>query len=242
MKEKLLDFPYFKAPLSHTSLFSGDELESQHCDYCNKQNLEYTFYSTDSQKDKGIYGCIECLKQKKYSISQETDIGFIEKGKILLIEYDDFDLNIEKSAEMSEEKAIQYFKEFQENIKHTTKECSIPQGFNKKVLYDIGFTPTIAMFQGGQYLSHCNDFMVYIGRWNPCDFEKNSVDGDGRKLWMKMIIDEDYDYLWDQTMEDIKKYGDEWAQYENSGWSEGAWVYIFKCKHCNDLKCSWDCD
>lgn len=121
------------------------------------------------------------------------------------------------------------------------KEIAPPKEFNKSALLEIGFSPHIATYQKSEYLCHCNDFMTYIGRWEPGDFNKNAVDGDGRKLWMRMV-DGKTNSLWDRTLKDIKEYGDEWPQYEDSGWSGGAMVYVFKCRHCDKLRCYWDCD
>jgi hypothetical protein len=84
--------------------------------------------------------------------------------------------------------------------------------------------------------------MTYVGRWNPSDFNKNASDGDGRALWISAVSSRGEEWLWDQTMEDMKEYGDDWPQYRFSDWSEGAGVYVFKCRHCGKIECYWDCD
>ena len=120
-------------------------------------------------------------------------------------------------------------------------ELRTPQGFSKQALTDIGYSPPIATFQDYCYLLHCKDFMTYIGRWDPSDFNKNASDGDGRALWISTINDSDADWLWDRTIEEMEEEGDDWPINEDSNWAEGAAVYVFRCRHCGKLDCYWDC-
>ncbi len=207
MSEEMLDLTYFKAPVSHTQLYPGGgyEGEGQQCSYCGKKSERMFWVKRSSSLfgKKSIYGCLDCLLARKYSLENDTEIGEVTNGV--------------------------------SNLKP-------PKNFSKEALIEIGFTPPIAMYQAKTHFSHCKDFMVYIGRWDPEDFVKHSKDGDGRKLWMSMINNSGLDYLWDQTMEDIKEYGDDWPMYEDSGWSGGALVYVFMCRHCGKYRCYWDCD
>jgi uncharacterized protein CbrC (UPF0167 family) len=117
-----------------------------------------------------------------------------------------------------------------------------PPEFSQQALIDICYSPPIATYQSYYYLSHCKDFMTYIGRWEPDDFNNNAIDNDGRSLWISAVNDTRADWLWDQTIKDMHEYGDEWPLYENSNWAEGAAVYVFKCRHCGKIECYWDCD
>jgi hypothetical protein len=236
MKDIFLDFLYFKAPLSHSLLYPGAEPDTKECFYCKKHS-EHAFYSSDSDDNNPIYGCLECFQQKRFSIDHETEIGNIEKGRIVEIECSDY-IDIEKAPNASEDEMLDYL----QDVRIEKRELPVPDGFNKNALVEIGFCPPIATFQRSIYLCHCNDFMIYIGRWSPKDFEANSPDGDGRKLWMKMIEDERLVGFWDCSIKEMEEDGVDWRQSDDSKWCSDALVYVFRCLHCNTLRCYYDCD
>lgn len=94
-------------------------------------------------------------------------------------------------------------------------------------------TPQIIAYQQELWLTHCNDFMVYKGTWEPSDFYKNSSTGDGRDLFMKMT-DAEMTHLWNDS------------QINNQAtielWTWDARYYVFECRHCGKLRGNWDCD
>ena len=191
-KERVLDFKYFKGPISHTLLYPGYEPELEICSYCKKESIYIL---------EGLDGCVDCLKARKFSISKDTEAGEITNGKI-----------VRKGYEV----------------------------VNEENLLEICYTPDVSVFQNIDHPVHCKDFMVYIGRWEQEDFHQNTNDGDGEKLWMKMV-DQDMDHLWEETEKAKAKYGAEWPQYENSNWAFGSCVYVFECLHCKKKRCHWDC-
>ena len=56
-----------------------------------------------------------------------------------------------------------------------------------------------APWQPRMWLTHCKDFMAYIGTWEPKDFYANAPGGDGRALFQEMT-DKDYRHLWDESL------------------------------------------
>ena len=81
-------------------------------------------------------------------------------------------------------------------------------------------------------LDHCNDFMAYIGTWEPAAFVRNSPMGDGRDLFLRMTRDPGLQFLWDTCL------GPDEA-------APAAWrvtYYAFRCLHCGELAGNWDCD
>lgn len=74
-----------------------------------------------------------------------------------------------------------------------------PEGFSKEALVQLRRTPQFISWQQELWLTHCNDFMVYQGTWEPTDFNRNSPSGDGRSLFLEMT-DEDYQHLWDSSI------------------------------------------
>lgn len=106
----------------------------------------------------------------------------------------------------------------------------IPPDFPEESLVSLRRTPQIVTWQQELWLTHCNDFMVYQGTWEPKEFYRNAPDGDGRALFLRMT--DDYPHLWDDSL----------SKGETKLTSWHATYYVFKCKHCGILKGNWDCD
>lgn len=106
-----------------------------------------------------------------------------------------------------------------------------PPPVDQMKLSTLRRTPQIATYQQEVWLTHCNDFMVYKGTWEPMEFYKNSPTGDGRDLFMEMT-DADLNHLWDDSLEDGQKVLEQWFPT----------YYVFECMHCKKLRGSWDCD
>lgn len=92
-------------------------------------------------------------------------------------------------------------------------------------------TPQIQTSQQELWLTHCNDFMVYKGTWEPIDFVKNSSNSNGRELFLSMT-DVDMNHLWDDYFEEGGILTENWY----------ATYYVFECSHCKKLRGNWDCD
>ena len=106
-----------------------------------------------------------------------------------------------------------------------------PLDFPASALVELRRTPQIVTWQQELWLTHCNDFMAYMGTWEPKDFYANAPGGDGRALFMEMT-DKDYRHLWDVSLSPGA------ARLE--GWH--ATFYAFRCLHCGKLRDNWDCD
>ena len=82
-------------------------------------------------------------------------------------------------------------------------------------------TPLFYTWQGSWWLTHCNDFMAYLGEWGQEGFNTFAIDGDGQNLF-------------EQT-EQLTP-GEQWAELRGDGF------YIFKCLHCDKMRSFSDCD
>ena len=105
-----------------------------------------------------------------------------------------------------------------------------PEGFPDSALVALRRTPQIATWQQELWLTHCNNFMTYLGTWQPEDFYRHSPDGNGRELFLQMT-----DWrpeLWDKSLPKGESILKHW----------GATYYAFKCGHCGKLRGNWDCD
>lgn len=105
-----------------------------------------------------------------------------------------------------------------------------PVTFQMNSLSELRRTPQFITWQQELWLTHCDDFMAYVGTWKPKDFYEQSATGDGRALFMEMT--EEYNHLWDSSMPEEASRLDDWH----------ATYYVFKCLHCGKLRGNWDCD
>lgn len=106
-----------------------------------------------------------------------------------------------------------------------------PPAISAEKLNELKRTPQIITWQQELWLTHCNDFMIYKGTWQPVDFYRNSKNGNGRELFLEMT-DSDLQHLWDESLEKVGKQLKSWY----------ATYYVFECKHCGKLRGNWDCD
>jgi uncharacterized protein CbrC (UPF0167 family) len=98
-------------------------------------------------------------------------------------------------------------------------------------LTELKRTPQIITWQQELWLTHCNDFMIYKGTWQPADFHHHSPNGNGRELFLEMT-DSELQHLWDESLENGGKVLKSWY----------ATYYVFECSHCGKLRGNWDCD
>jgi uncharacterized protein CbrC (UPF0167 family) len=108
---------------------------------------------------------------------------------------------------------------------------AVPDGFPTAAMVELRRTPQVVTWQQELWLTHCNDFMQYIGTWEPKDFYANATNGDGRALFFEMT-DDDYRHLWDASLTPGRSRLDSWY----------ATYYTFHCLHCGKLRGNWDCD
>jgi len=106
-----------------------------------------------------------------------------------------------------------------------------PAEFPASALIELRRTPRLVTWQQELWLTHCNDFMAYVGTWEPKDFYANAPDGDCQALFHDMT-DEWYQHLWEESQKV------DTAQLQS--WH--ATYYTFRCLHCRKLRGNWDCD
>ncbi len=105
-----------------------------------------------------------------------------------------------------------------------------PPTFLRAALTELLRTPQIVTWQQELWLTHCDDFMAYLGTWEPKDFYANAPDGDGKSLFLRMT--DEYEHLWDSSLRE--------GEEQLRAWH--ATYYSFRCLHCGELRGNWDCD
>ena len=129
-------------------------------------------------------GCMECLRQGRFTVWHYTDVGEIENGEF-------------------------------------TSESKRGLTIAKESILELSRTPSFSTFQQAIWLSHCNDFMAYLGEWEREDFNKNAPEGEGQKLFGEVEQAEP---------------GEEWVKLRDSGF------YLFRCLHCGKMRSFSDWD
>jgi hypothetical protein len=103
--------------------------------------------------------------------------------------------------------------------------------FRPGALQELRRTPQIVTWQQELWLTHCDDFMAYIGTREPKDFAAHASNGDGRSLFLAMTEPE-LAHLWDESLRP--------GETEPRSWH--ASYYVFRCLHCGKQRGNWDCD
>ncbi len=105
-----------------------------------------------------------------------------------------------------------------------------PDGFSSRALIELYHTPQFVSIQQAVWLTHCDDFMAYIGTWLPRDFAAASPVGDARSQFIAMARTSDAARTWDTCVQEDVELPDEWV----------LGYYAFRCLHCNTLAGNWD--
>ncbi len=106
-----------------------------------------------------------------------------------------------------------------------------PPPLSADILTELRRTPQIITWQQELWLTHCDDFMIYKGTWQPTDFYRNSPTGNGRDLFIQMT-DKDLAHLWEASSDQGQTLLESWY----------ATYYVFECRHCGKWRGYWDCD
>jgi uncharacterized protein CbrC (UPF0167 family) len=117
-----------------------------------------------------------------------------------------------------------------ENGGATGKEEAALGHLREGALEELRRTPALLTWEGERWLTHCDDFMAYLGTWAPGDFAA-AAPADPRGLFLRMTRDETLRFLWDDSLD-----GGETLPVWN------VTYYAFRCLHCEELAGSWDCD
>lgn len=105
----------------------------------------------------------------------------------------------------------------------------VPDSFSQNAVEELLRTPPFPAWQPIRWLVHCDDFMVYIGEWEPDDFRRHAPGGDGRALFLEMSD-------WNSA----EHARNQWPAGETfpEGWFIG--YYAFRCRHCGKLRGYFD--
>jgi uncharacterized protein CbrC (UPF0167 family) len=118
-----------------------------------------------------------------------------------------------------------------ENLPDYMEDTDATKQVSAEKINEMLLTPNFINIQGENWLTHCDDFMIFKGLWEPHDFTARSIDNNGKKLFMEMT-EGNYDHLWESCGLDDDETRNIW---------EDVYYYAFECKHCKKMKGYWDC-
>ena len=201
-----LEFRYFRAPESEMGFLSGNRT----CSLCGKSGRCYPLENVDSSKlttetRKGKLGCYDCLRQDRFGFTHDTEVGFITEDGIL--SFDDFDDTPQRVFTVTSDGEV---------VANNTPLVNPPKPHvSEEAISEMRRTPDFSTWQDFIWPAHCDDFMAYLGIWEPEDFAQAAPEGEGRQLFLDMV-NPAFHSLWPE-------YGD--ATF-------GKNILAFQCLHC----------
>jgi hypothetical protein len=215
-----MEFHYFKAAESEMhKLLPGEHT----CSICGNigRCFEIDYLVGEDIKDfKAGIGCYDCLKNRCFGFFHITEAGYLDENGITNYNENNED---EKPHIFIGNETGEISINYDPDISSFTRE--IPQ-LSEESIDEMRCTPVFPTWQEVGWPIHCNDFMIYLGSWQPKDFELFN-NGNGRLLFLDMT-DREYHNCW--PSEQVSK--EEW----------GIAYYAFKCTQCDKLRgiCDFD--
>jgi uncharacterized protein CbrC (UPF0167 family) len=162
------------------------------CDCCGRIG-PCIRYSPDFILEK--LGCLNCLRMGTFFYYHDTEVGRMVPG-------------------------YQFQRHVGNPFQGTTQVVydRFPPDFSEAAFDELLRTPPYRFLQHEQWLLHCNDFMIALGRWTPDDLHAHAGDEDPESLLNAML---DADRHGPRTLEELHL---------------GLWLNVFQCLHCGKLR------
>lgn len=211
-----MEFRYFRAPDSEMRRFLGGGV----CSLCGQQGPCFALDNVISrefseEKRQGKIGCYDCLRRDRFGFMHGTDIGVItEDGLLTFDEPDDGPKRIFVVTDDGETVTG--------NVPLISQPCP---SVSEEAIAELRRTPSFSTWQDFSWPIHHNDFMAYLGIWEPEDFEQLSASGNGRELFLE-IVDPDLHDLW--PTDQLTNFRDNFI--------------VFECLHCSTKTALFDID
>jgi uncharacterized protein CbrC (UPF0167 family) len=91
----------------------------------------------------------------------------------------------------------------------------------QEMMFELLRTPTYNSIQGERWQFCCQQPMVFLGEWSRDEFCKRAPEGNGKRLFERIVRDP-VPRLWEDDLHDI------------------TGVYVFECRSCDRLTAHWD--
>jgi hypothetical protein len=171
-------------------------------------------YIVAARERKSQRGCWRCLRTGRFLISHETEIGYVCEAGLHLGGYPGEDCPLVGDLDTSPRPV-------------TLPNGVVFDGLRSGSLPGLLRTPGYTTWQGERWLTHCQDFMVYLGEWKPAGFQQRAHAGDGRALFLQMTGGgTEAEFLWPE------------GEPDRSDWY--GTCHAFRCRHCAGLRAHLD--
>ena len=169
--------------------------------------------SEEERQDK--VGCYDCLRRDRFGFMHGTDIGIItEDGLLTFDEPDD------------EPKRVFVVADDGGAVADKMPLIGPPRSqIFDEAIAELHRTPSVSTWQDFSWPIHHNDFMAYVGRWEPEDFSRMASGGMGRELLLE-IAGPMFDHFWPENEE---------ANFRDN-------FIVFECLHCPVKTALFDMD
>jgi len=176
----------------------ANDREDAPCRQC-KKNVSFPDVGEDE-----IKVCYACLRSGKAGITKDTELGMISWEQafegithgIPGLSRSDFEMVPKEDGWVG---------------------AKLPQ----EMMFELLRMPTYATIQGERWQFCCRQPMVFLGEWSREEFSRRATDGDGQRLFEK-IVQDPVPGLWEDELGDI------------------TGVYVFRCRSCDKLTAHWD--
>lgn len=162
------------------------------CGYCGVVTL--CIGHVCSLTKRSAFGCLECLRSAKFQIYHQTEFGLMVEGRRFLRRVGN---------------------PFQGPVRQEVHELHV--GFTPEAFDELLQTPPFLCLQHEDWLIHCNDFMVALGRWTTEDFAAHDENGDADSLFRAMLADG-------------------WQNDSRQSPNPHMWFSAFRCRRCGTLR------
>lgn len=187
--------------------------EASRCIWCDRQGDWPQQWATEAEE---IRVCLDCLRGGHAAVSHATDMGFLDPPLAL----QGMLMGISELPPAAKEHG------FEIRVLETYSDGSQRMGVQvpQELLDDLMRTPRHPTLQDEHWTYHCGGWMVYLGKWEMQDFERQAP-GRARE-WLIDCFDDpdDGEMYWD--------------------WLEGniGWSCVFRCPRCGSYKVFYDSD
>ncbi|WP_394795575.1 CbrC family protein [Armatimonas sp.] len=182
--------PPFRYFLAPEDCMSGLSRYPETCVFCGKRTRAFSFNRS--------FGCPECLQAGYFGFNHDTELGMIIEDKVLLMGIDSDD----------EE-------DFLVPIRDAAEKIGMPEA----QLRELQRTPCFLTCNNVTWMVCCQDFMAYLGQWQPENFAS-------REAFVEAM----------SRQSDFSTIRWLWPEDETNPHFGEMVIHVFRCLHCSRLR------
>jgi len=205
----MVRFKYFEAPENEmTGLLEG----IRECSICGESGRCFQLDCADPESLpdaclKDGVGCYTCLRKGRFEFFHTTEIGYLfASGPEYL------------GPELEEEEVTIVSPQGEPVGMDVAPPVERPTVPGHSAI-ELRRTPGFPTWNEVDWLVHCGDFMVFLGPWQPIDFNRQAENGLGKDVFLSSV---------DSCHSDF------WPADSSSNWE--VCCFVFRCTKCGSLR------